>query len=128
MSYQNYRKYEIIYQPGAVGVAETKDIISLKRGDRVKSVMIEKQVPAAGATTSTISVGILGNLTGFLGATDTEGTAGDLVDAAGGLLANSGGYLFTADGTIKADYVIGATPGATNPRVRIVVIVGHAGI
>lgn len=128
MSYQNIRRHDIIFQPAAVGSAETKDIINCKKGDRVLAVHIEKQILAAGSTTSTISVGILGTLAGFLAATDTEtGAVGDLVDGGGAsLLTNAGGYLFTADGTVKVDYVIGATPGATNPRVRVIVLIAHA--
>lgn len=127
MSYQNIRRHDIIFQPAAVGSAETRDIINCKKGDRVISVHMEKQILAAGSTTSTISAGVLGTLAGFVAATDTEtGAVGDLVDGGGALLANSGGYLFTADGTVKADYVIGATPGATNPRVRIIVLIAHA--
>lgn len=126
--YQNIRKHEVIYQPAAVGSAETVTIKSLKKGDRLLAVHMIKQVLAAGSTTSTISAGITGTLAGFIAATDTEtGAAGDLVNGTGALLI-PGGYLATADIDLKADYIIGATPGATNPRVKFVFLIMEAGL
>ncbi|NIR13679.1 MAG: hypothetical protein GWN86_06915 [Desulfobacterales bacterium] len=79
-----------------------------------------KTILAAGSTTSTISVGDGGDVDRLVAVTDTEtGSVGDIV--AGVTAAFP--YQYTADDTIDADYIIGATPGATNPKWRIAVAV-----
>lgn len=121
MSYARIRLASAYYQPAAVGSTETKALLQVKKGERVLWVHLERLVLAAGSTTSTIEIGDGTDTDGFVAAIDTEaGAAGDMVAGAGALLANSGGKLYTVDDTIDAVYTIGATPGATNPSVRVV--------
>lgn len=107
------------FQPAAVGTAETKAVLSVPKGATILSAHAEKLVLAAATTTSTISVGDGGSVARFVAATDTEtGSAGDVVQPTTANLP----YVYPADDTIDVDYIIGATPGATNPKWRIHII------
>lgn len=111
-----------IYSPNAVGVAETPSILSVKKGWRVLSAQAVPLIAAAAGTTSTISLGDAAGVASLMAVIDTETmTPGTPIDSVAAAMANAGGKLYTADDTIKADYIIGATPGATNPKVRFTI-------
>lgn len=123
MPYQNREVRRGSWTPVAVGSAETKTLMTLKKGWRVVSGSVRCRVPAAGATTSTVSLGVTGTVTGILAATDTEQAVGALVNGQGALLNQANGYLATADISVVLDYVIGATPGATVPVFDYVLVI-----
>jgi hypothetical protein len=108
----------VTFQPAAVGTAETTGILTVKKGDRIISVDARKTRLAAGSTTSTISIGDGGDVDRFIAVTDTEtGSVEDYINPVSGVLP----YTYNANDTIDANYIIGGTPGATNPQwvVRI---------
>lgn len=108
------------FQPAAVGTAETTPLLSVRKGDVLLYAYMVSSILAGAATTSTISLGLTGSLAKYVGATDTEtGAVGDIV---AGVTANYP-EVFTADGAIRADYVIGATPGTINPKVRFTIAI-----
>ena len=115
--YGGIDRVQVDFQPAAVGTSEAKGLIPVKKGDVVLNVHIRRLTLAAGSTTSTISVGDGGDVDRFVAVTDTE--SGSVDDVVGGVTA-AFPYEYTADDNIDADYIIGATPGATNPKVRVV--------
>jgi len=120
--YKNIRHHELIFEPAAVGANETKALLQVKKGDRVLFCHAEKQVLAAAATDTTVTLGDTGDPDGLITAIDTEtGAVGDLLNGAGAYMIG-GGKLFIANGTIDAVYA-GTTYGATKPRIKF-----HIGI
>lgn len=108
------------FQPAAVGTAETTALFSVRKGDVLLYAYMVRSILAAATTTSTISLGLTGSVAKYVAATDTEsGAVGDIV---AGVTANYP-EVFTADDTIDADYIIGATPGTTNPKVRFTIVI-----
>lgn len=105
------------FTPAAVGTAETKTLFTVHKGDVVLSIHAVKLVLADAATTSTISMGDGNGLTRFIPATDTEtGAVDDYVQPT----ASNQPFIYPSNDTIDADYIIGATPGATAPTWRFV--------
>jgi hypothetical protein len=112
------------YQPAAVGTAETPGILAVKKGQRVIAVTCMPLIAAGAGTNTTISLGDTAGVATLLAAVDTETmTPGTPIDSVAAALANAGGKLYTADDTIKADYINGGTPGAVNPKVRFTVTI-----
>lgn len=125
--YQNIRKQVIIWQPAAVGSGGTISLLQVKKGDILLRAISEKQILSAG-TTSIVDVGDTGDPDGIIAALDLDaGAVGDLASGAGAYVTASG-KLFTANGTIDAVYTPGATPGATNPRVKFTFYIMEAGL
>lgn len=102
------------HQPAAVGSDETVTIFSLKKGQRLLSATARVDIAAAASSAVTFSLGISGTVQGFIANFDPE--TATFVDGQGTLLANSGGYLATADIDVISTYDQ-TTPGATNPKV-----------
>ena len=123
------RRKQVACTPTAVAGAQTWSI-AIKKGERLHFGSMQRAVAAAGSTTSTFDVRVSaaagGQPAGVLAATDTEGAVGSIVDGVGADLANAGGFLATADGTIDVTYTPGATPGATVPSARFTFGVSRA--
>jgi hypothetical protein len=109
----------VIFQPAAVGTTETTQLFAVKKGERVIHASFEWLISAAGSTDSTMELGDGSDTDGFVAATDTEQTAGDLTNGAGAYFATSGGKLYNVDDTVDIKYTNNGTPGATNPKVRV---------
>jgi len=124
--YQNVRRHEIIFTVAAVALDETKSLLNLKKGDRLLAIHAEKQILAAAATDTTITVGDATDTDGLITAIDTEsGAVGDLVNGTGAYMI-AGGKLYTADTVMTATYDNGTTPGAVAPRIKITALIAHA--
>ncbi len=110
------------YQPAAVGVGETIELVRVPKGYRVLWVAVQKAILTAGGSTATITIGDTASANGYVTAGDlglATGAVGDLVTGSGTFLANSGGKLYNAIDSVKATYTPGGAPGATNPRIRV---------
>lgn len=128
MSFQNIRRYEGTFQPAAVNADETKAILNVKKGDRVIAVQCQKLILAASSTNSSFDIGDGDDPNGYVASLDPEaGSVGDLVDGAGALFGSNLGKLYTADDTVDIVYTDNTTPGATNPKIRWIIFVLHAG-
>lgn len=115
------RRYRVLYQPAAVGSAETKAIMTVKAGWRVIHVSVRPVTPAAAGTNTTIEIGDGTDTDGYVAAIDTETMVGTtLIDGQGALFAQ-GAKLYVADDTIDAKYVNGGTPGAVNPAILVTI-------
>ena len=125
--FENRRKKSFAFQPTAVGVTQTKDLYPVSKGDRIYTASLKRTISAAGSTSSTFEVRVSaaagGASAGLIGATDTEGAVGSLVNGAGADLA-TGSFLCTADGTLQITYTA-TTPGATNPACEVGFIIGR---
>ncbi len=111
-----------VYQPAAVGGAETVALFNVKKGWRVIGAWMMPLIAAAVASNTSISVGDGTAVAGFIGVTDTETMVpGTPVDGQGAFF-NQGSKLYTVDDTIDADYIV-TVAGATNPKVRVFVTV-----
>ncbi len=111
--------YSKDFQPAAVGSGETTALFAVDRGERVISASILSLIAAAGGSTSTFDVGDTADADGYIAAFDCETAAQTMTAGAGALLANSGGKLYTTDGTVDIVYTPGGGPGATNPKCRV---------
>jgi hypothetical protein len=111
-------KRSLICTPAAVGSNQTFSI-PVKKGERVIFITMLRRISAGASTDNTVQARVAagggGAAAGLLGATDPEGTVGTLVSGAGADLANSGGFLVTADSTIDILYTAGGSPGAVVP-------------
>jgi hypothetical protein len=112
------------FQPAAVGAGETKELIAVKKGERVLWASYKVDIPAAASTDSTMILGDGTDTNGYIEAIDLEtATAGQVsTGTVGTLLPASGGKLYAADDTIDVIYA-GSSFGATNPKVTFCVAV-----
>lgn len=110
------------FTPVDRAVNETKLLYPVPKGMRVLWASAINLIPCAGATTPTLTLGDGTDVDGYITTAnlDLEAASGTLVGGSGALLATSGGKLYTGADTIDADYIAGATPGATTPRVAFV--------
>jgi hypothetical protein len=109
------------FEPAAVGSPETTPLWNVHAGERVIAARYKMLRNAAGATSSTFTLGDGADPDGYLTAVDTEvGTEGTSTGAF--FTAAGEGKLYTTNGTIDAVYAIG-TPGATAPRVMFSVLI-----
>ena len=126
MSFYRIRPVTKIFEPAAVGSSETTALFTVKAGQRVLWATVKPIRAAAGSTNSTIEIGDDGDTDRFVKATtdyDPEASAvGTLISGTGAGLANSGGYLYTADNTVDVVYTASGASGAL-PKLKVTLMI-----